>query len=373
MNKLKSFLLKAAVTVLHMIYLPMCLCRIKNKITIISRQSNEPTIDNYLLAKKLHQIAPETEIVLMTRQFNKDTDSKARYLREIIKQTKALATSRVVIVDGYCIPVSVLPHRKDVKVVQTWHSLAALKKFGYQTIGLPSGSKEEVAEIMHMHEGYDYVLAPGRFTAESFCKAFNVSEKKIILMGLPRIDVIMNRQCHDDEIVSFCRIDRKKTTLLYAPTFRKGRKISAAPLMDRIDFDRYNLIIKIHPLDSIDTDDLPNGVIVDFHFNTYDLMKFADIIISDYSAVGVEAMLLNKPVYFYVYDIEEYEKDPGLNVDYEREFKGIEFKKANELAEAIESEDDYPYEKLKSLRNKFFDCDTENCTEKLADFIVSLL
>ena len=45
-----------------------------------------------------------------------------------------LATAEVCIVDGYCIPVSVLHHRKELRVVQVWHALGAIKKFGRQAL-----------------------------------------------------------------------------------------------------------------------------------------------------------------------------------------------------------------------------------------------
>lgn len=38
------------------------------------------------------------------------------------------------------------------------------------------------------------------------------------------------------------------------------------------------------------------------------LMVMADVIISDYSSLPIEASLLNKPTLFYNYDEEDYEK-----------------------------------------------------------------
>ena len=55
--------------------------------------------------------------------------------------------------------------------------------------------------------------------------------------------------------------------------------------------------------------------VVDKKYNTFDLLRIADYIITDYSAVAFEASILNKPIYFYVYDIEDYKKTRGLNID----------------------------------------------------------
>ena len=47
-----------------------------------------------------------------------------------------------------------------------------------------------------------------------------------------------------------------------------------------------------------------------------ELMIMADIIISDYSSLPIEASLLDKPTLFYVYDEEKYDKIRGLNQFY---------------------------------------------------------
>ena len=62
------------------------------------------------------------------------------------------------IIDGYCIPVSVLHHRKELRVVQVWHALGAIKKFGRQALSVPGGRDKELAERMGMHKHYDAVL-----------------------------------------------------------------------------------------------------------------------------------------------------------------------------------------------------------------------
>ena len=49
---------------------------------------------------------------------------------------------------------------------------------------------------------------------------------------------------------------------------------------------------------------------------TSELIMMADIIISDYSSLPIEASLLNKPTLFYVFDEEEYEEVRGLNQFY---------------------------------------------------------
>jgi hypothetical protein len=39
-----------------------------------------------------------------------------------------------------------------------WHALAAIKKFGYQTIGYPDGLKPKIAKVLCMHKNYHYLI-----------------------------------------------------------------------------------------------------------------------------------------------------------------------------------------------------------------------
>ncbi len=48
-------------------------------------------------------------------------------------------------------------------------------------------------------------------------------------------------------------------------------------------------------------------------------MFVSDMLISDYSALIIDYSVMHKPMFFYVPDLEEYRKAPGIAVDYEKE------------------------------------------------------
>ena len=50
-----------------------------------------------------------------------------------------------------------------------WHALGKIKQSGYQTLGKESGRGEEMARLMKMHEGYDYIIATD---SEDFYETF---------------------------------------------------------------------------------------------------------------------------------------------------------------------------------------------------------
>ena len=376
----------------------------KGRVAIISRESDERTIDIALLEDELNRRGIETET--LTKLFTKDKSAAAAagYLGTVAKQEAAILRSEVVILDTYCIPISMLPHIGRTKVVQMWHALSAVKKFGWQTVGSADGTSERTAALMRMHKGYDYVLSSSDVTADIFAEAFRIDRDKIVKLGLPRIDYILSATHGDGRYKTYGAMyalypelaASDKKIVLYVPTFRKGSMPDVKGLADALDPDKYILIPRLHPLYREDTE-LPQGdniiYLDDLDLSTFDLLGIADIIISDYSSLVVEATLADKPMYLYTYDIDSYKETTGLNMDFAAEpIAKYVFKDAQALAEAIdraaESEEaqhskhmkdkaqfgePYDMDALRAFRDKYIDVSTENCTGQLADFIEGLI
>ena len=371
---MKNIILKILVMLLKILYLQMRLLKVKDKVTYMSRESNKETLDFTAIRQELEAEYPEYKNVVLSKKIENGIVNKIAYCGNVFRQMYHLATSRVVILDTYCITASVLPHKKETKIIQIWHALGAIKKFGYQTIGTKSGSDEKIAKTMCMHKNYDYVLAPSKVTAGFYKKAFNVEEERIKYIGIPRIDYILFEDKEiEKEIYNTYPELMQKQNILYVPTFRKGEKVELDELVEKIDTEKYNLIIKLHPLDLKDyTYKEKDGVIYEQKFKTYDLLKITDKVITDYSSLSIEVSLRDLPVYFYTYDIENYIKDTGLNFDFENEPIGrYKAETVDRLIELIDEE--YNYEILSEFKNKYISINTQNCTRQLIEFIVRLI
>lgn len=350
------------------------------RVAIISRESNSKTLDVAMLEEELLRRGIQTRV--LSRLLTKERSVKALgYIGHVMKQEAAILASDVVVLDTYCIPASMIPHRKGTKVVQMWHALGAIKKFGWQTVGKEGGSSEKTARLMRMHHGYDHVVCASDVTAEYFCEAFRVSRDSIIKCGLPRIDYIKSVSAGDRQEETASKIlDRypqlkgEKKTVLYAPTFRRGKAVDVQSLVDALDFDRFDLVVKLHPLYRTDAAEQGNSgnVIYDESFSSYDWLSAADIIISDYSSYVIESALADKPLFIYAYDLEDYEANTGLNMDFDSEpISPYVVRDAETLADLIGS-GDYDLEALRAFRDRYIDIDTDNCTSALADLIESL-
>jgi len=347
----------------------------KNKATLISRESDEMSLDFALLSEELRKRGFKVD-VLCRLQEKKISLSQIGYLAHIAKQIRSINSSDVVILDTYCIPISMLPHHKGLEVIQMWHALSAVKKFGWQTVGREDGTSEKVARLMRMHRGYDHVLCSSDVTAEYFCEAFDTDRARIVKLGLPRIDYILKDDPETAKAIedTYPQLKSDRKNILYAPTFHKGRGVDVSGLTAAVDTGRYNLIIKLHPLDtSTDTDGIESeNIIFDRQYNSYDLFRVADIIISDYSSLVVEASLADKPLFLYTYDRDEYSKTTGLNMKFEDEAIGkYTFDNAADLVKALR--EDYDLEALRAFRDKYIDVNTDNCTGQIADYIESVL
>ena len=353
----------------------------KRKIAIISRESNDKTLDISMLEAEL--LKRGHSVTVLSRLLTKEKSLKAfGYAGHVLKQEAAILRSDVVVLDTYCIPASMLPHRKHTKVVQMWHALGAIKKFGWQTVGKEGGSSERTARLMRMHEGYDYVVCASDITADHFCEAFRIEKSRIVKGGLPRVDYIrsvVNGSRHDDMAAKIYSKypqlkDSDRETLLYAPTFRKGKAVDVKSLTDAFDPDKYNMIVKLHPLyrgAAAGDESFPQNVIFDDGFSSFDWLSVADVIISDYSSLVIEATLADKPLFIYAYDLSNYQENTGLNIDFENEpIAPYVFRDAAALADAVKQ--GYDFEALHAFRDRYIDVDTNNCTAALADFIETL-
>lgn len=354
-----------------MLYAPIKLFKTKNRIVYLSRQSNDKSIDMLLLEKAVSEEMPDAQQVFRLRMIPDGLGAKIKYCIGIIGDMYYLATSKVAVLDTYSITVSCLNHKKDLKVIQMWHALGAIKKFGLQSVGTKEGRDEKTSTAMCMHKNYDFVLAPSKASAMFYMEAFGYSADKMKICSLPRVDEILSDTGSSAKFYAMNPALLNKKIILYLPTFR-DREVQAAAQL-KADFtdieDDFHLIISPHPLFSkikFDERYSYNG-----DFSTYDLMKIADVIVTDYSACAFEASLLMKPLYFFVPDYKEYSEERGLNIDLKTELSSAVFENAENLCRDIKS-GNYDFNALYKFKSKFVENSNTNNAAVLAKFVSML-
>lgn len=368
----KVVILKIFIFLMNLIYSCFKLFKTQNKVVMISRQSNEVNDDFRLLADEIK--GKGYDVVLLCRTLDGGVNStlltKISYGFHMFTQMYHLATSKVCVLDTYCLVVSILNHKSDLKIVQIWHSIGTLKQFGWQIIGSGEGSSKTIAETMRMHKNYDVVYCAGNGYKEFLADGFGVALDKVKIFTLPRIDLLKSRNYVNEtkaKIVERYPELKLKENIVYAPTFRKNDALFNEyfeQLVNEFDFEKYNLIVKLHPLSKTVVKD--SRVIVDNEFTTFQMLTCADRLISDYSCVIYEAGVLDIPLYFYNFDMNTYADVRGLTINYD-ELPGFKAQNAKDLVLALEKEYDYTY--LKTYIGKYVE-NTDSCAKKMAEDIL---
>lgn len=346
----------------------------KNKITMLSRQSNDINIDFEMLLDEFSNQDKNIKVKVLCKEVPKNIIGRIKYCFFLIICLYHISTSKVCIIDGYSIPISCLKHKKNLKIIQIWHSLGAIKQFGKQVIDKKEGSKSEISKIMKMHQNYDYVLCASDATREFYKQGFGVDESKILKLGMPRIDYLLGKDEKINKKIENLYKDypnlKEKKTILYVPTFRQGKSVHIYDLINSVNTDEYNLIIKLHPLDKTIVD---SKYTINNKYSTFDLLKIADYVITDYSALSLETSILdNKQLYFYLYDIEDYKMDRGLNVNLREEMPNYTFSNVDDIVKNIQ-EDNYNFEELKKFRDKYVQTVDTNNSKRIVEFTKKLM
>lgn len=359
-----TFLLRLYKIILNIVYSFLKLFPTKKRILFLSRQSNNPSIDYQLMIDDIKKRYSYYDIKVLTKRMVK-TNIKdiICYIFHPFKQLFYLATSSICVVDGYQISVSVVKHKKNIRIIQIWHSLGAIKKFGYQSLKTPKEIKE--ARIMDMHNNYDAIICSSASTLPYYEEAFNYQENKFFICPLPRVDYLLDSLLNNKKKVYHLYPNLKdKKVILYVPTFRKSNNYKIDEVIKIFNDDTYELIIKKHPRMNIAVDDKYKLV------SSTELLGIADYIITDYSAISIEASIIDKPILFYVYDYDEYQELEGINIDLYEEFKPYVFKNIKSLYKCIK-DNNYNLEVVKQFKNKYIENYKGKATKRLVDYVVN--
>lgn len=374
---MKIIILKVATIIFNVIYFFVKLLPTKKQVVFMSRQANKPSRDFELLGKKLEKKYKVTYLCKTLEGKEKAKPKHAiSYGLHMLKQMYYLATSKVVILDTYIPTVSILKHKKKTTIIQMWHSNGTMKKFGYTAIEKEEGNDKTIAKTMKMHQNYNIVLCSGEAYVDHLAKGFNVDPSIIKIYSLPRIDLLTNKKYEKETkkkiINKYPVLANGKENVVYAPTFRKDESEFAKyvnDLIKEIDTEKYNLIIKLHPLSKIKVKSNKDNILIDKDFSTFDMLFITDKLISDYSCVIYEAGIRNILLYFYAYDLDNYETVRGLALDY-NELPGYTCANAKDLAQSLQKKYNKKY--LKKFIKKYME-NTKNCTKRIANLVDEIM
>ena len=294
------------------------------------------------LHAEIRRTRPRTRLVTLLEPYSYGLAGKLAYLGRVVRGIYLLRTSSLFVVDNAYLPVHVAPHRAGTTVVQVWHAVGALKRFGVDTT---TGLAEPERSFLHRH--YDYVVCSGEAARGPYAAALRTPIERVVPLGAPRTDFFF-----DAEALAAARarvLDaypalREGRVVLYAPTFRgRGRAKRPAPGFDpgavRAGLPPgHVLALKSHPnLDPTLVDAAGFDVVIDPALEINDVFAATDVLVTDYSSSIYEWALLERPLVLLTEDLAEYERDPGLYLDARTELIGEHVARPEDLPVAIAS------------------------------------
>jgi CDP-glycerol glycerophosphotransferase len=221
-------------------------------------------------------------------------------------------------IDNQSYPLK-LAKRPETTYLQTWHG-SALKRMGFDAPEWKLKSRTEQTEQQRCLDRFDRFLVRSEHDVRTLARAFRLQEKALLRVGYPRNDALVRAReaasrgtVGRPPLAAELGIPEGSQILLYAPTFRQaGQRRFELPFdVERFADtfgDRYVLLVRSHYLNHVVLPPSVRGRVVDVsaHHDVTPLLTLADGLITDYSSVMFDYALLDRPMFFFAYDYEEY-------------------------------------------------------------------
>ncbi|CAM4162126.1 CDP-glycerol glycerophosphotransferase family protein [Lederbergia lenta] len=350
------------------------------KVTFASYRSDQIKDNLAFINKELLEKYPMYKRHFVFKKFDSSAVGKVTYIFHMIHACFHMATSRYFIVDDYYFPIYVIKPRKEVDIIQLWHSAGALKKFGFSTVGKSFGPSKEYLKHVSIHSNYTKVFVSSSEIIPYFSEAFNMPKEQIHPLGVPRTDYFfaedMIEELRSRLYETYPDLANKKI-LLYAPTFRgKSHYQDQFELPFDIEEmegslgDDYALLIHLHPYmqKALEVSGEGFAYHIKDAFVIQELLAVSDILITDYSTVFFDYSLLNRPMIFYPYDLEDYKRSRDFYYTYEDIIPGPMAMDTATLIELIK-EGLYNVDQISHFRDRFFDIQDGKATERIVENI----
>lgn len=254
----------------------------------------------------------------------------------------------------YCFGKYPIKPSKRQTVVNLWHG-TPLKKIGHLEQGCEHIDYNYFTRVLTSAEMYKPIMA----------KIFGCSEKQVEVLGNPRNDEMFQ----PDKLRDAAIRGENNKVILWLPTYREYDDefvISTLKMEDLQQLNEYlkemncKMIIKLHPLQTVDIKNMEFSKI-DFisqeelnqkQMTVYTLLRNADGLITDYSSVYFDYLLLDRPIAFAVGDMEQYRDKRGFIFENPKDYMpGMEIKTRedveNFISDIINHRDDYKEERKK--------------------------
>ena len=286
----------------------------------------------YIAQEILRQNLPY-DLVWCVKDMNTPLPAKIRkVLNQSVDFMYELATAKIIINNE----LDVLPFIKKFGqyYIMTWHGNFALKCVNVE---MPNVTPQFVEYLKSRVALIDLMLGDSKQSVDWIRNAF-LYRGNILNCGLPRTDILFNNSA---EIVSQLKKQFKIPAgikiLLYAPTFRQDPKnFQLTNSFDEYTFDinkllsvlnkkfggQWVILGRFHPAFAATNfgknlfKSSQNIFDVTNYPDVQELVLISDALLTDYSSIAYDFMVIKKPVFFLAKDLQTYKENRGLKPIY---------------------------------------------------------
>lgn len=376
--------------VVPIVYKHYCHLPKNDKLVVFADLRPRDTHENFVDLMKLCEENGYEPVAINGKGYGPGVSKKKARREQIKFQNKFLklyAQCRALFLVEYFPLADAVKPRKGTEVIQLWHGCGAMKTMGYAGTGKGWGASAKDKKRYPMHQHYSLVSISSENLAWCYEQAFQIEPGIVKGLGMPRTDIYFDKEyianARANLLKHFPEIGDRKV-ILFAPTFR-GKSIKKSFYNVDIDFqkyremlgDKYAFVTKFHPL--MAKGGLSSSTKVKYYDFVYDATHVltpeealcaADILIGDYSSIGFEYLLLERPILAYIPDLDQYISDRGLFYPYEKTMPGPYAFDPDELLEQLMTVDEwFDIEKTRRYREKFMSGCDGHATERIFHYV----
>ena len=234
---------------------------------------------------------------------------------------------------------------KKHNIVNLYHILTSKYIFfTHRSFPLQNYKKQYVVNLTHgvgikdcvgkLPRDFNYILTGNEGFKEATVKSYQCETATMLSLGYPRNDLLYEKSHEVEKLVSgydkfllwlptyrHHKNDSVDTTMFEHQTFPLFKDSELKELNKTLKEKNYLLVLKLHPAQKVEDHtmfDFSNIKILEntdldrLNIEFYHLLGRADTILTDYSSVGNDYLLLNRPIGYVITDVEEYQSSRGF-------------------------------------------------------------
>lgn len=270
---------------------------------------------------------------------------QSKYGEDFFIETKTKSGIKKVLSGGVWftsagLPLYGLNLNKKRLIVNLWHGVP-LKKITLMENKVSKLKKYYFRKIFS--QNYSYILTTSKNLIPIMEESFGVESKIVKVWGQPRNDCLFKDVNKEILYDLFINLPQYKKLILYAPTYRDDGETRMFPFEDYnkdelekfLEENKTIIFIRTHLDESTNVEKYLGKRVLFLNENIIEdimeILSVFDILITDYSSIYIDFLLLNKPLIFIPYDKKKYLNERGFNFEYDKVTPGYKPKDMREF------------------------------------------